>query len=430
MLVLSLWLIVILTLLATSLLSHHVMQMRLMSMRKNSQIADSLARAGVAKAVADLRNDLILDYAENAVAFDAEGDIWKRPEEGKGRVEFGRGIYDVVVTDEESKININTATPQMLSSLLEILGYEEEDAKEAAAAIVDWRDPDEKPSLGTMAGGAKESEVYALMAAGGEATDEFDSDRMTPMRIKNDRFTTVDELLDVYGITAEMFYGPGSLEAETAALENRKQEWGGGKRFQIKNRRSSGRRDEPMVGLRDCVTVYSNGTLNPNTAELEVLAAAIKAGGIGGDEPERSARDVIEYRRSNTKEDISNNKAFRRISDLDESNGCGCKLTAIKNAYPLGLRSETFTIRSTGSLPRTRVQKTLVVVVRRSLETMVRPDNWEEMDLARERDRDSSWFFQAAPGRSGAGSSSRRKDGPDDKTVLWPSVRILQWMEN
>ena len=88
------------------------------------------------------------------------------------------------LVDEASRLNLNTATPEMLQMLPGM-------TVEFAAAIVDWRDTNAEPSEN-----GAENEMYQ---------------RLTPARsCKNAPFESVDELRLVYGATIEILYGEDS----------------------------------------------------------------------------------------------------------------------------------------------------------------------------------------------------------------------------
>lgn len=83
--------------------------------------------------------------------------------------------------DEASKMNLNTATTNMLLLLPRM-------TPELAASIIDWRDSDSNVSMG-----GAESETY---------------NRLQPAyNCKNAPFETVDELRLVYGATLDILYG-------------------------------------------------------------------------------------------------------------------------------------------------------------------------------------------------------------------------------
>jgi type II secretory pathway component PulK len=85
------------------------------------------------------------------------------------------------LVDEASKLNVNTATLEMLEALPRM-------TPELAAAIIDWRDSDDNPTQG-----GAESETYAR--------------RTPPYRCKNANFESIDELRLVMGADLEILYG-------------------------------------------------------------------------------------------------------------------------------------------------------------------------------------------------------------------------------
>lgn len=96
------------------------------------------------------------------------------------------------VTDESSKLNLNTATEEQLMKLVSAAVADDPSAnpREIVDAIIDWRDPDSTPN--------------------GEATDtegEYYRRLDQSYRIKNGPFDTVEELLLVKGVTGRVLYG-------------------------------------------------------------------------------------------------------------------------------------------------------------------------------------------------------------------------------
>jgi DNA uptake protein ComE-like DNA-binding protein len=85
------------------------------------------------------------------------------------------------VVSEAGKLNLNTATKDMLQILPGV-------TEAIAAAIIDWRDEDSDP------------ESYG-------AEDETYSRKDPPYRARNGKFTSVEELLLVDGVTEELLYG-------------------------------------------------------------------------------------------------------------------------------------------------------------------------------------------------------------------------------
>lgn len=90
--------------------------------------------------------------------------------------------YAFGIMDESSKLNINTATADML---LRLPGM----TPELAASIVDWRDPDD------------------IVGDGGGAESQYYLQLPEPYNCKNAPFETLGELLLVKGATRELLYG-------------------------------------------------------------------------------------------------------------------------------------------------------------------------------------------------------------------------------
>lgn len=107
------------------------------------------------------------------------------PTDDEDYVRFG-------ITDEASKINLNTATEAQLLKLVRLaLGDDEEtDPQQIVNAILDWRDSDPAPR-GEPAD--TEGEYYRKLE--------------TPYRVKNGPFDSVEELLLVKGVTGNLLYG-------------------------------------------------------------------------------------------------------------------------------------------------------------------------------------------------------------------------------
>ena len=96
------------------------------------------------------------------------------------------------VTDESSKLNLNQATRDQLLILVRAAIDEDQelDPLDIVGAILDWRDQDSTPQ--TEAGDTE-----------GTYYEELDK----PYKIRNGPFDSVEELLLVKGITAQLLYG-------------------------------------------------------------------------------------------------------------------------------------------------------------------------------------------------------------------------------
>lgn len=133
------------------------------------------------------------------------------------------------LSDEESKVNLNTAGLAVLENLfIAAAGFDEVEAQELAASIIDWRDKDSQLSIPL-----------------GSAEDPYYHGLAYPYDAKDSEFESLDELLLVKGMTPEIF-----------------------------------------EKLKDYVTVSSSGKININTTSSPVLMAL----GLDGDTADKIIR--------------------------------------------------------------------------------------------------------------------------------------------
>lgn len=174
-----------------------------------------LACAGAQRAIIETQIDATEDY-------DSLYDSWSVNEGAFKEAQLGSGSFSVVkhssssgsgsdygLTDEESRININKASADVLKTLLvKAAGVGEEDAEGIADCIIDWRDKDDLPGKK-----GKEKSYYEFL---GE-----------PYPCKNADFEVPEELLLVAGMTREIFdkikehitiYGDGAVNVNTAGV--------------------------------------------------------------------------------------------------------------------------------------------------------------------------------------------------------------------
>jgi general secretion pathway protein K len=98
---------------------------------------------------------------------------------------LAHGVVRLKVLNEAGKINPNIATPELLASLLHVLGLEQEQANSLAAAIADWREPTDQP----RPNGAKAPQYRAAGLDHGPPNAPFES---------------LDELGRVLGMTPQI----------------------------------------------------------------------------------------------------------------------------------------------------------------------------------------------------------------------------------
>jgi len=145
------------------------------------------------------------------------------------------GTYGVRMIDEGGKISLNRADEALLRKVFESAGLGTDAQQEVVDAILDWRDPDDMHRLH-----GAEDEYYLKLAE--------------PYRAKNGPFDSVDELLQVRGITRELFFGARD--------------------------RDFGADEKPVIPLREVFSVFNrSANINVRTAPVAVLRVV-----LGGEE--------------------------------------------------------------------------------------------------------------------------------------------------
>lgn len=223
-LILTLWSICTLSVLAVAL-SYQVRQKIMLIKRLDERSSLRLiADAGLKTAIVELMK-------ENLKNYDALQDSWSNnPFVFKG-ININVGTCDICynnysgqakekikfgLVDEERKININKADLAVLERLFKfVLDFDEIDAQELAASIVDWRDGDSELSIPL-----------------GSAEDSDYRNTRYPYEAKDAAFETLEEVKLVKGM-------------DSAAFEK----------------------------VKDYITIYGSGKVNINTASKEVLLA-------------------------------------------------------------------------------------------------------------------------------------------------------------
>ncbi len=159
--------------------------MRVAAIVSTNQVASVEAECIASGACQYIRSELAAN-ATDASALD-EDVPWESLEVGKGYFWVLRSNleddseFDYGLTDEAGKINLNSASLEMLLKLPNM-------TSELAASIIDWRDEDSDVTTG-----GAEDEYYLLLSE--------------PYNCKNAPFETVDEILLVKGASEELLYG-------------------------------------------------------------------------------------------------------------------------------------------------------------------------------------------------------------------------------
>ena len=117
-------------------------------------------------------------------ATDSAGDEWAQVGDSAPELDIPGFTVSAVIEDESARLNLNTATSDMLVALPGM-------TEEIADAILDWRDADDEPRpLGA------ESDYYLSLPS--------------PYEAANGPFETIDELRLVKGVDAALFEGDGT----------------------------------------------------------------------------------------------------------------------------------------------------------------------------------------------------------------------------
>jgi general secretion pathway protein K len=210
-LIVTLWILTILLVFTLGFARRVKMELKLSAMLKDKIESAQITKASVRKAIAVLKSDDSF--------CDTLNDVWSNnPDMFKG-ITINRGEFTIFYSrednqeeeicygliDEERKININTASLEVLMSFEEI-------DEAIASAIIDWRDSDDTP----LTEGAENSYYQSLA---------------DPYSCKNGPFQTKDELILVKGVTPELLtklkeeltvYGEGKVNINTCSIKTLK----------------------------------------------------------------------------------------------------------------------------------------------------------------------------------------------------------------
>jgi general secretion pathway protein K len=134
-------------------------------------------------------------------------------------VPLGDGKYSYRITDEMARLDINNTPPARLDRLLQLMDIEKPQRDTIVDSIQDWRDENGEHRLS----GAESDDYYLQLPV--------------PYRARDGNLESINELLQIKGITPELFRGTAERPA-----------------------------------LADVVTVFGRGNVNINTASKLVLS--------------------------------------------------------------------------------------------------------------------------------------------------------------
>jgi type II secretory pathway component PulK len=356
-LIITLWILAILATVSLTYAYYARLDTRMTGYIANSVRARYLAKSGYYRALVYLRDDTLKDMdlldnedlieiedEDKGFRYDAYNEEWFSKSEALREVEFGQGTFSVNVYDESAKIALNAVPQDLIKDLLMVTGVEEGQAMALSAAIVDWRDEDDLPSDGGDEVDFGEETSEASYYNPEQHKDEL-KDRGPAYVCKDDVFTDIDELLLVYGMTPEIFYGEdangnGKLDAN----EN-----DGNASPPADNEDN-----ELFLGLKPFLTVYSN-RLNVNTAQKKVLEALLTS--YDDSAAEDLAEKIVEYRAGSDDEPgTDDDRPLRTIDDTDGDDYDLRKVLpmgedwfrVLSTSQALVVNSSVFTIESVG----------------------------------------------------------------------------------
>lgn len=225
-LIVVLWVIVLLTAIVGEFSYSMRTEINITRNFKEETEAYHIALAGIEKAKMEIFQ------AESQKVYLNEGGVlvFNADDEAPQRSgSLGSGSYSYVITDEESKLNINNATALQLKFIFLKSGVDVTEVDTIVDSIIDWRD---------------ENDLHMLNGAEEEYYRSLDY----PYSCKDGPFESIEELLLVKGMTREIFYGS-------------------------KNKNS----EEIYKGVVQYLTVNGLNTINVNTSSDIVLEAVLGA---------------------------------------------------------------------------------------------------------------------------------------------------------
>lgn len=226
---------------------------------RDAVLGRNLAEAGIQQGIREILTDA------NIQGLDEDGQVQfytvpagstaaqRMPSLPRTGVPLGAGEFSYRITDEEGRLNINGGSAERMQRLLSAIGIDKIARDQIVDAIEDWRDANDT----TRTNGAESEDYYLKLPV--------------PYRARNGNLQDTDELLQVKGVTPEIYYG----QADSPALA-------------------------------DLVTARGRGTVNLNTAPPAVLAAT------GLSDAEMS--DIVSTRANNPYASVPGRFGGRRLS--------------------------------------------------------------------------------------------------------------------
>ncbi len=284
-----LWALTLLSLVALALTSSVQDEIRTATYRKEAAQAYALACGGVDTAIMAI----VFPLPENP----GKPPFWTwKPGHRGGVVPFAGGRARLLIEGESGKVDLNVATRAQLVRLFELRGLAAVRAEDLAAAILHWRAPeqDDDPDA--------------------QALDEYY--RRVGIQPRHNRFRSVEEVLNVRGMSREIFYGTVEVTKEGKVL--------------------------PIYGVGQDLTVMSGASqVNVNYASEYVLRSVP---GITAD----LARSIIQERRT---------EPFSSVLQIGDRTAALLPDESVP--YLTTVEGDTYRITSTGEIAGSGVHRTV-----------------------------------------------------------------------
>ncbi|MBI1869995.1 MAG: general secretion pathway protein GspK [Chlamydiae bacterium] len=209
-LILSLWILTLLTLMASSLSFYTMLRVKVLRYRMDQVVGRYLAEAGVHWAMLALATRDLDSYESLSQGWSNSPSMFKEKMVGNGKFSLSYSEIDLDlglqtyfgIIDEERKINLNTAPKQVLLEL-------PDSTEEIVDAIIDWRDVNPTPERKG-------------------AEKDYYQDLDIPYPAKDGPMEDISELLLIKNITPKLLekwadfvtiYGDGKVNVNTASRE-------------------------------------------------------------------------------------------------------------------------------------------------------------------------------------------------------------------
>ena len=235
-LIMVLWVIAILSVIALEFSFAMRTEINITQHYKTEVQLYAYAEGGIQRAIAELiyKNDARIQQMRRTPTTE-EIPPEKREWTTDGKVyvlPYDQGTCDIRVMGEAGKVNINMVTDATLRKIIGQLGLEGEARDVVTDSILDWIDPDEFIHLN-----GAENDYYQSLKE--------------PYNCKNGYLDSIEELLLVRGVTADLFYGKKAKKEGEGETEAR-------------------------TGLRDIFSIYSTGEqIDINSASVPVLKTVL-----------------------------------------------------------------------------------------------------------------------------------------------------------